>query len=152
MTWTPDVSFLIPARDRPEELKAALASCLAQSLDGWEAVVVDDHSETADLQALVAGFGDRRNLHPPREWRDRRELSSKQSHRLGAQLSSAHPRQRRSQQPSSGCPLPGTAGYLQTAADLHASTPLQCKPTRRPPQTGASTLLRSLAGDVQLHH
>ena len=60
MTWTPEVSFLIPARDRPEELKAALASCLAQSLDGWEAVVVDDHSETADLQALVAGFGDRR--------------------------------------------------------------------------------------------
>ena len=56
----PDVSFLIPARDRPEELKAALASCLAQSLDGWEAVVVDDHSYNTDLQALVEGFGDSR--------------------------------------------------------------------------------------------
>ena len=50
MPSTPAVSFLIPARNRPEELKAALASCLAQSCDAWEALVVDDHSESADLQ------------------------------------------------------------------------------------------------------
>ena len=50
---TPDVSFLIPAHNRPEELKAALASCLAQSYEAWEAVVVDDHSDSADLEGLV---------------------------------------------------------------------------------------------------
>ena len=60
MTRTPAVSFLIPARNRPEELKQALASCLAQSCEAWEAVVVDDHSDNADLQALVAAFGDSR--------------------------------------------------------------------------------------------
>ena len=60
MTATPAVSFLIPAHDRPRELKYALASCLAQSCEDWEAVVVDDHSEQADLRALVAGVGDDR--------------------------------------------------------------------------------------------
>ena len=59
---TPDVSFLIPAHNRPEELKAALASCLAQSYEAWEAVVVDDHSDSADLESLVKGFRDDR-LH-----------------------------------------------------------------------------------------
>ncbi len=60
MTQTPAVSFLIPAHNRPEVLKAALASCIAQSFDAWEAVVVDDHSERADLQSLVANFNDAR--------------------------------------------------------------------------------------------
>ena len=60
MPWTPAVSFLIPARNRPEELKAALASCLTQSCDAWEAVVVDDHSNSADLNTLVESFGDAR--------------------------------------------------------------------------------------------
>ena len=60
MPWEPAVSFLIPARNRPERLKATLASCLAQSCDAWEAVVVDDHSNEADLQALVRGFHDDR--------------------------------------------------------------------------------------------
>lgn len=60
MTGKPAVSFLIPAHNRPRELKAALASCLAQSCDDWEAIVVDDHSDKADLQELVAGFGEER--------------------------------------------------------------------------------------------
>ena len=60
MTGKPAVSFLIPAHDRPRELKAALASCLTQSCEDWEAVVVDDHSDLADLQGLVAGFSDER--------------------------------------------------------------------------------------------
>ena len=60
MPSTPAVSFLIPARNRPVELKAALASCLAQSCDAWEALVVDDHSDTADLEELVKAFGDAR--------------------------------------------------------------------------------------------
>ena len=59
MPSTPVVSFLIPARDRTKELKAALASCLAQSCDAWEAVVVDDHSN-ANLQELVQDFDDAR--------------------------------------------------------------------------------------------
>jgi len=60
MTEKPAVSFLIPAHDRPRELRAALASCLAQSCGDWEAVVVDDHSEAADLEGVVAGFGEER--------------------------------------------------------------------------------------------
>ena len=58
MPWMPAVSFLI--QPQREELKAALASCLAQSCHAWEAVVVDDHSNETDLQALVAAFGDER--------------------------------------------------------------------------------------------
>ena len=60
MPSTPAVSFLIPAKNRPRELKAALASCLAQSIDEWEAVVVDDHSDSAVLKRLVSGFNDPR--------------------------------------------------------------------------------------------
>ena len=57
---TPLVSFITPARNRPLELRAALASCLCQSFDQWEVVVVDDHSDQVDLAALVAAFGDPR--------------------------------------------------------------------------------------------
>ena len=59
-TDPPLVSFLVPARDRASELKVALASCLSQSIEAWEAVVVDDHSQTDDLEALVASFTDSR--------------------------------------------------------------------------------------------
>ena len=58
MTWTPAISFLIAARNRPKELKAALASCLTQSFESWEALVVDDHSDCADLERLVKDFDD----------------------------------------------------------------------------------------------
>ena len=57
---TPFVSFIIPARNRPLELSAALSSCQCQSLDHWEAVVVDDHSDKADLSTLIDGFSDSR--------------------------------------------------------------------------------------------
>ena len=60
MSWTPAVSFLIPVKNRPKELKTAMASCIAQSLDEWEALVVDDHSENVDLERLVEAFGDTR--------------------------------------------------------------------------------------------
>ena len=60
MNTPPKVSFLIPARNRPRELKAALASCITQSLEAWEAVVVDDHSDSADLAALVTTLNDSR--------------------------------------------------------------------------------------------
>lgn len=60
MTRTPAVSFLIPAHNRPHLLKAALASCISQSCDAWEAVVVDDHSEAPELQKVLASFNDTR--------------------------------------------------------------------------------------------
>ena len=60
MSSPPQVSFITPAHNRPRELRAALASCLCQSLEDWEAVVVDDHSEQADLAALIEGLGDPR--------------------------------------------------------------------------------------------
>ena len=60
MSQQPKVSFLIPAKNRPQELKAALGSCLAQSLEDWEAIVVDDHSDSADLAAVVNTFEDDR--------------------------------------------------------------------------------------------
>ena len=56
----PLVSFITPARNRVQELRAALASCLCQSLEDWEAVVVDDHSDQADLKDLIEGFNDPR--------------------------------------------------------------------------------------------
>ena len=57
MTTPPKVSFLIPAQNRPLELKAALASCIAQSLDAWEAVVVDDHSEVCAVAVVIHDDG-----------------------------------------------------------------------------------------------
>lgn len=60
MSKQPEVSFLIPAKNRPDELKAALGSCLAQSLEDWEAIVVDDHSDSADLAVVVNTFQDAR--------------------------------------------------------------------------------------------
>ena len=56
----PLVSFITPARNRPKELRAALASCLCQSLEDWEAVVVDDHSDQADLAGLIQDLNDPR--------------------------------------------------------------------------------------------
>ena len=56
----PLVSFITPAHNRPHELRAALASCLCQSLEAWEAVVVDDHSDQTDLAELIKSFNDSR--------------------------------------------------------------------------------------------
>ena len=60
MSKQPKVSFLVPAKNRPHELKAALASCLAQSFEDWEALVVDDHSDSGDLASVVNAFQDDR--------------------------------------------------------------------------------------------
>ena len=65
MTAAPLVSFITPAHNRPKELKAALASCLAQTLDNWEVVVVDDHSDQADLEALISTLCDSRIRYIP---------------------------------------------------------------------------------------
>ena len=67
MTAAPLVSFITPAHNRAKELKAALASCLAQTLDNWEVVVVDDHSDQDDLKALSSTFNDSRIRYIPQE-------------------------------------------------------------------------------------
>lgn len=53
------VSFIIPVKDRPNELKACLASCLTQTYKNWEAVVVDDHS-SCNIWAIVEMLADTR--------------------------------------------------------------------------------------------
>jgi glycosyltransferase involved in cell wall biosynthesis len=49
----PNFSIIIPTRDRPELLKRALASVLAQTLESWEAIVVDDGSR-CDVCSVVS--------------------------------------------------------------------------------------------------
>ena len=56
---TARVSFICPVHDRPALLRAALASCLAQTMNDWEAVVVDDHS-VDDIEGVVSSFDDPR--------------------------------------------------------------------------------------------
>lgn len=55
----PRVSFIIPVHNRVNELRVALASCLAQSMDDWEAVVIDDHSNE-DVEATLQSLSDPR--------------------------------------------------------------------------------------------
>ena len=54
------VSFIVPARNRVQELKAALSSCLAQTMDDWEAIVVDDHSDQENVEKVVKDLVDSR--------------------------------------------------------------------------------------------
>ena len=51
----PRVSVLVPTFDQAHFIARALASLQAQSLDAWEAVVVDDGSRDATA-AVVAPF------------------------------------------------------------------------------------------------
>jgi len=54
----PLVSVIIPTRDRPERLRVALASVLAQTYGNVEAIVVNDGG--ADVGAVVDAFADPR--------------------------------------------------------------------------------------------
>ena len=67
MTAAPLVSFITPAHNRPKELKAALASCLTQTQESWEAVVIDDHSDQADLETLFSTFNNSRIRYFPQK-------------------------------------------------------------------------------------
>jgi len=58
MGQAPKVSFIIPARNRGYQLKAALASCLSQTLEEWEAIVVDDHSDLDNIQEIIKSIDD----------------------------------------------------------------------------------------------
>jgi GT2 family glycosyltransferase len=57
----PLVSVVLPVKDRREQVRHAVASVQAQSLDGWELIVVDDGSTdgTADLLAELAAADSR---------------------------------------------------------------------------------------------
>lgn len=55
----PRVSFICPVHNRAELLRVALASCIAQSIPDWEAVVVDDHSSEG-IEEVVASLNDSR--------------------------------------------------------------------------------------------
>ena len=55
---TPRISIVVPTHNRPVLLIEALASIAAQTVDGWEAIVVDDASEPpVDADALRARLG-----------------------------------------------------------------------------------------------
>ncbi len=55
----PLVSIVLPTRNRPRELRRAIASVQAQRYDNWELVVVDDGG-SEDSRELVAALGDPR--------------------------------------------------------------------------------------------
>lgn len=55
----PRVTFILPVRNRVAELRVALASCLAQAFEDWEAVILDDHSDEP-VEAMVRDFADPR--------------------------------------------------------------------------------------------
>lgn len=71
---TPQVSFIVPVRNRAAELRVALASCLAQSFEAWEAIVLDDHSDEP-VEAVVRGFSDPR-LRYQRQSADRHGVAA----------------------------------------------------------------------------
>ena len=51
---TPAISVVIPNRDRSALLALAIESLLAQTLPEWEAIIVDDESKPAELEAIRA--------------------------------------------------------------------------------------------------
>ncbi len=61
-TERPLVSIIIPHRDQLEWLGACLASCLAQTYDNIEILLIDDGS-TTDPSAFLRPYGDKVHLH-----------------------------------------------------------------------------------------
>ena len=50
---TPQISIIIPAHNRPNMLRRALASVLAQRLSDWEVIIVDDGSQPPLKESLA---------------------------------------------------------------------------------------------------
>ncbi|MFN8496850.1 MAG: glycosyltransferase family A protein [Anaerolineae bacterium] len=55
----PEVTVIIPTYNRPELLRRAIASVVAQTFEEWEAIIVDDGSPM-EVASTVAAFGDSR--------------------------------------------------------------------------------------------
>tara|TARA_B100000674_G_scaffold369779_1_gene312149 strand:- start:12 stop:833 length:822 start_codon:yes stop_codon:yes gene_type:complete len=78
MSSPPLVSFITPAFNRPNELKTAIFSCLAQTINNWECIVVDDHSDKANLKELITNFKDERIRYIAQEEGKKGEASARQ--------------------------------------------------------------------------
>ncbi|MFF7292065.1 glycosyltransferase [Microbacterium sp. NPDC008134] len=52
----PRVSIVVRTKNRPDFLARALSSITAQSFDDWEAIIVNDGGDAAQVAALVAGL------------------------------------------------------------------------------------------------
>jgi glycosyltransferase involved in cell wall biosynthesis len=60
MTGRVRVTVVVPVYNHSEYLAECLASVVGQSMENWEAVVVDDGSTTGDIPAIVRAIGDER--------------------------------------------------------------------------------------------
>src|SRR5512132_3203751 len=78
----PKYSIAIPAHNRQDYLKSAIASCLTQTVDDFEIVVSDDCS-VDDLQSVVDAFGDSRI----RYYRSKVGLGASKNHARSVALS-----------------------------------------------------------------
>lgn len=55
----PKVSFLIPTKNRAKYIKDSLDSLIAQEVEEWEAIVVNDHGHD-ETEKIIRNIGDRR--------------------------------------------------------------------------------------------
>ena len=68
----PEISFVMPTKNRAQRIGAAVESILQQSVSAWELIVVDDHSDADDETPMILkAFNDPRiryvrlgRLHP----------------------------------------------------------------------------------------
>lgn len=58
---TPQISFVMPARDRGKMIGESIKTIINQTFSNWELIVVDDHSQPGDkTKKIVQSFNDSR--------------------------------------------------------------------------------------------
>lgn len=55
----PKISFITGVKDRPEQLKEMMKTLIAQDMQDWEAIIVDDHS-AENIEAVIKTMDDDR--------------------------------------------------------------------------------------------